>query len=44
VGFERDDMPGVVGDGPIADLSGRRAAWFTDSEGRVRCLDGRPAG
>jgi catechol 2,3-dioxygenase-like lactoylglutathione lyase family enzyme len=44
VSFEHYEMPGVSWDGDIADLGGQRAAWFTDSEGNVMCLDERPSG
>ncbi|SDT42001.1 Catechol 2,3-dioxygenase [Friedmanniella luteola] len=44
VSFEHYDLPGVTWDGDIADLGGQRAAWFTDSEGNVLCLDERPPG
>jgi predicted enzyme related to lactoylglutathione lyase len=34
------DMPGVTWDGEIASIEGMgRAAWFTDSEGNIMCLD-----
>jgi hypothetical protein len=44
VSFEHYDMPGVSWDGDIASFGGQRAAWFTDSEGNVMCLDERPPG
>ena len=44
VSFEHYDMPGVTWDGDIANLGGQRAAWFTDSEGNIMCLDERPPG
>jgi predicted enzyme related to lactoylglutathione lyase len=38
--FEVYDMPGVQWDGEIASLEGLgRAAWFTDSEGNIMCVD-----
>jgi predicted enzyme related to lactoylglutathione lyase len=40
VAFERYDMPGVEWSGAIATLPGMgRAAWLTDSEGNILCLD-----
>jgi predicted enzyme related to lactoylglutathione lyase len=40
VTFEVYDMPGVRWDGEIASLEGLgRAAWFTDSEGNIMCID-----
>jgi predicted enzyme related to lactoylglutathione lyase len=40
VTFEVYDMPGVTWDGEIASLEGMgRAAWFTDSEGNIMCVD-----
>ncbi len=40
VTFEQYDMPGVEWDDGIASLPGMgRAAWFTDSEGNILCLD-----
>jgi predicted enzyme related to lactoylglutathione lyase len=44
--FEVYDMPGVRWDGEIASLEGLgRAAWFTDSEGNIMCIDQEtPAG
>ncbi|UOY03035.1 VOC family protein [Blastococcus sp. PRF04-17] len=42
VRFEVYDMPGVSWDGEIASMSGMgRAAWFTDSEGNIMCIDQR---
>jgi predicted enzyme related to lactoylglutathione lyase len=35
-----EDMPGVRWDGEIASIEGMgRAAWFTDSEGNIMCVD-----
>jgi predicted enzyme related to lactoylglutathione lyase len=44
--FETYDLPGVVWDGCIASMDGvGKAAWFTDSEGNVLCIDQEePAG
>ncbi|MGY1672664.1 VOC family protein [Geodermatophilus sp. SYSU D00710] len=40
VRFEHYDMPGVEWAGPIASIPGMgRAAWFTDSEGNILCVD-----
>ena len=40
VRFEVYDMPGVSWDGEIASMPGMgRAAWFTDSEGNIMCID-----
>ncbi|SNS56716.1 hypothetical protein SAMN04488107_3042 [Geodermatophilus saharensis] len=40
VRFEHYDMPGVDWTGPIASIPGMgRAAWFTDSEGNILCVD-----
>ena len=40
VRFEVYDMPGVSWDGEIASMPGLgRAAWFTDSEGNIMCID-----
>jgi predicted enzyme related to lactoylglutathione lyase len=40
VTFEHYDMPGVDWDGDIAKIPGMgRAAWFTDSEGNIMCID-----
>jgi predicted enzyme related to lactoylglutathione lyase len=40
VAFETYDLPGVEWDGDIAILAPLgRAAWFTDSEGNILCLD-----
>ena len=40
VSFEVYDLPGVRWDGEIASLPGLgRAAWFTDSEGNIMCID-----
>lgn len=43
--FETYDLPGVTWDGVVASMGGMgRAAWFTDSEGNVLCIDeGLPA-
>ena len=38
--FEHYDMPGVTWDGDIATIAEMgRAAWFTDSEGNIMCID-----
>ena len=38
--FERYDMPGLSWDGDIATIPEMgRAAWFTDSEGNIMCID-----
>jgi predicted enzyme related to lactoylglutathione lyase len=38
--FEHYDMPGVTWDGDIATLGEMgRAAWFTDTEGNIMCID-----
>jgi catechol 2,3-dioxygenase-like lactoylglutathione lyase family enzyme len=38
--FEHYDMPGVTWDGDIASMDGMgHAAWFTDSEGNILCID-----
>jgi predicted enzyme related to lactoylglutathione lyase len=38
--FEHYDMPGVEWDGEIASIPGLgKAAWFTDSEGNIMCID-----
>jgi predicted enzyme related to lactoylglutathione lyase len=42
VAFQHYDMPGVDWEGDMAVLPSGRAAWFTDSEGNVMCLDERP--
>jgi hypothetical protein len=40
VAFERYDMPGVEWDGDIASIPEMgKAAWFTDSEGNIMCID-----
>jgi predicted enzyme related to lactoylglutathione lyase len=40
VTFEHYDMPGVEWDGDIATIPDLgRAAWFTDSEGNIMCID-----
>jgi catechol 2,3-dioxygenase-like lactoylglutathione lyase family enzyme len=38
VGFERYDVPGMEGDGPIVTGGGARAAWFKDPDGNVLAL------
>jgi catechol 2,3-dioxygenase-like lactoylglutathione lyase family enzyme len=43
VPFQHYDLPGVEWDGHIASMGGQRAAWFTDSEDNVMCLDERPS-
>lgn len=38
--FEHYDMPGVTWDGDVASMESMgHAAWFTDSEGNIMCLD-----
>ena len=38
------DMPGAEWDGEVATMGGvMKAAWFTDTEGNVMCLDEMPA-
>lgn len=38
--FEHYDMPGVEWNGDIATIPGLgTAAWFTDSEGNIMCID-----
>ena len=40
VDFQVYDMPGMEWQGEIASLPGMgRAAWFTDSEGNIMCID-----
>jgi predicted enzyme related to lactoylglutathione lyase len=40
VGFEVYDLPGVEWAGEIATMPGYgRAAWFTDTEGNIMCID-----
>ena len=40
VTFERYDMPGTSWDGDVASVEGMgKAAWFTDSEGNILCID-----
>jgi len=40
LGFEHYDMPGVEWNGDIATIPGLgTAAWFTDSEGNIMCID-----
>ncbi|MGY1693700.1 VOC family protein [Geodermatophilus sp. SYSU D00814] len=40
VRFEHYDMPGIEWSGAIASIPGMgRAAWFTDSEGNILCVD-----
>jgi predicted enzyme related to lactoylglutathione lyase len=40
VTFERYELPGVEWTGAIASIPGMgRAAWFTDSEGNILCVD-----
>jgi predicted enzyme related to lactoylglutathione lyase len=40
VDFQVFDMPGGTWNGEIATMPGMgRAAWFTDSEGNVMCID-----
>ena len=44
VTFERYELPGVTWDGSIAVMGDQRAAWFTDTEGNIMCLDERASG
>ena len=38
--FEHYDLPGMTWDGDIATIPEMgRAAWFTDSEGNIMCID-----
>ena len=40
VTFERSDLPGASWEGDVASMEGMgRAAWFTDSEGNILCID-----
>ena len=40
VTFEHYDLPGTSWDGDIASMEGMgKAAWFTDSEGNILCID-----
>jgi catechol 2,3-dioxygenase-like lactoylglutathione lyase family enzyme len=40
VRFETYDMPGVRWEGAVAVMEGMgKAAWFTDSEGNILCID-----
>ena len=40
VAFEHYDLPGTSWDGDIASMEGiGKAAWFTDSEGNILCID-----
>ena len=40
VTFEHYDLPGIAWDGDIASMEGMgKAAWFTDSEGNILCID-----
>ncbi len=43
VTFNEYDMPGVKTVDGIAEISGERGAWFTDSEGNIIAI-GEPAG
>ena len=43
--FEHYDMPGVTWDGDVASLGDMgHAAWFTDSEGNIMCIDDMTTG
>ena len=45
VTFEQYEMPGATWDGDIATIPAMgRAAWFTDSEGNIMCIDDVPIG
>jgi predicted enzyme related to lactoylglutathione lyase len=38
--FEHYDMPGVAWEDDVATIEGMgKAAWFTDSEGNILCID-----
>jgi predicted enzyme related to lactoylglutathione lyase len=40
VTFEHYDLPGTSWDGDVASTEGMgKAAWFTDSEGNILCID-----
>ena len=40
VAFEHYDLPGTSWEGDIASMEGMgKAAWFTDSEGNILCID-----
>jgi predicted enzyme related to lactoylglutathione lyase len=40
VAFEHYDLPGVSWDGDVASMGEMgKAAWFTDSEGNIMCID-----
>lgn len=40
VTFEHYELPGTSWDGDIASMEGMgKAAWFTDSEGNILCID-----
>ncbi len=40
VAFEHYDLPGTTWDGDVASMEGMgKAAWFTDSEGNILCID-----
>ena len=40
VSFERYDLPDTTWDGDVASTEGMgHAAWFTDSEGNILCID-----
>jgi len=40
VSFEHYDLPGTSWDGDVASMEGMgSAAWFTDSEGNILCID-----
>lgn len=40
VSFEHYDLPGTSWDGDVASMEGMgNAAWFTDSEGNILCID-----
>ncbi|WP_309650351.1 VOC family protein [Nocardioides sp.] len=43
--FEHYDIPGVAWDGDVAMIEGLgHAAWFTDSEGNIMCIDDATTG
>ena len=40
VTFEHYDLPGTSWEGDVASMEGMgKAAWFTDSEGNILCID-----
>ncbi len=40
LGFEHYDLPGITWEGDVASMGEMgSAAWFTDSEGNIMCID-----